>query len=85
MITKQDLKVLLKKNILNINFNKVDGTNRQMRCSLREDLVPEYQRKTEKPQKPENENIVSVWALEENGFRSFRLDSLVSYEIDTAT
>lgn len=81
MFTKENLKSILKQNVVTITFKKVNGTDRTMRCSLKEDLVPVYQSKDSSRKKPENDNLLPVWDLENNAFRSFRVDSLINYEI----
>ena len=79
MTTKADLKLLLTKHILSVNFTKTDGTSRKMICTLREDLVQLREKKTTRTKKV-NEDVLSVWDVEKDAFRSFRLDSLISYE-----
>jgi hypothetical protein len=79
MTTKADLKLLLTKHVLSVNFVKRDGTARKMICTLREDVVKPHVKKTERFKKP-NEDVLSVWDVEKDVFRSFRLDSLISYE-----
>lgn len=79
MEIKQHLQTLLKKHIVEIKFNKKDGSERLMKCTLLEDIVPKYEKKTERSKKP-NDNMLSVWDIERDGFRSFKLDSLISYQ-----
>ena len=81
MITKQKLKDLLKQNIVSISFKKIDGTDRKMLCSLKEDILPVIESKELTKKKAENENILPVWDIEKNAFRSFRIDSLTDYSI----
>lgn len=81
MITKESLKNILKQNVVNISFKKVDGTDRLMRCSLKEELVPAYQAKDSSRKKIDNDNVLPVWDLEKSAYRSFRVDSLTDYEI----
>lgn len=80
MITKNDLKQLLSKKILRVKFKKKDQTEREMHCTLRSDVIPVYEKKTDKVKKP-NENILAVWDLDRDGFRSFKLDSLIDYQV----
>lgn len=80
MITKPELIKLLNKKVLKIAFTKKDGTERLMKCTLLEDIVPKYEKKTERVKKI-NENILSVWDVEKDEFRSFKLDSLLSYSV----
>lgn len=81
MVTKQKLKDILKQNIVSISFKKIDGTDRKMLCSLKEDILPVVESKETTKKKPENENVLPVWDLEKNAFRSFRIDSLTDYSI----
>lgn len=80
VIVKENLKDLLEKYIVRINFKKTDGTDRTMVCTLRDDLIGVYEKKTSRERKP-NENILSVWDLEKDSHRSFRIDSLISYSV----
>jgi hypothetical protein len=74
------IKSLLKKNILSIKFKKQDGTERTMKCTLLEDMLPVYEKKTERVKKA-NENVLAVWDLDKEAFRSFKLDSLIEYQV----
>jgi hypothetical protein len=77
--TKDILISLLKNEIVEVKFNKVDGTERIMKCTLREDHVVPYEKTSEGREKKVNENIISVWDLENDGWRSFRFDSVISF------
>ena len=81
MHTKQTLKDIFSKNIVNITFKKVDGTERTMKCTLDPAFLPVQTNKDSTKKKAENENVLPVWNLEENAFRSFRVDSLIGYEV----
>jgi len=81
MITKEKLKQLLQKNVLEIKFKKIDGSERIMNCSLIQEIIPISENKTPKKAKPENENVLAVWDLEKDAFRSFRVDSLIGYSV----
>ena len=79
--TKDTLKEQLKNNILLVTFRKTDDTIRDMKCTLMESYLPkvEITETTEKTKKG-NPNIVSVWDLDKNSWRSFRLDSIIKIE-----
>lgn len=79
MTTKEDLKKLLSKDVFIVNFLKTDGSKRTMKCTLREDIVKPHIKKTEKSKKL-NDNVLSVWDVEKDSYRSFRLDSLIDYQ-----
>lgn len=81
ILTKQEIVEALKSNKCVVKFTKVNGEVREMPCTLREDLVPKYEHKTDNPKKV-NENVVSVWCLDRNEWRSFRVDSLLELRID---
>ena len=72
----------LKNNKCTVVFTKVNGEVRRMLCTLKEDLLPEKQ--TESDRKV-NENIVSVWDIENSGWRSFRKDSVIDFIVHEAT
>ncbi len=64
-----------------ITFTKVDGTERVMLCTLKEDKVVPYEKKTDRVRE-ENPDVLRVWDLEKNEWRGFRLDSIRSVEFD---
>ena len=69
----------LTKHECTVTFTKVNGETRVMPCTLREDLVPKIEPKgTKKP----NESVVSVWCLDKQEWRSFRVDNVVDLEIN---
>lgn len=81
MPTKQELKEVFSKNIVNLTFKKVDGSERTMKCTLDPMFIPGRDNITSsKKKKTENENVLPVWNIDEQAFRSFRVDSLISYE-----
>jgi hypothetical protein len=86
-MNKYELKEILQNSVVTVVFTKVDGTERIMNCTLVSDYIPEYiktdvaekqQLLTESLPKVENPNTISVWDVENNGWRSFRLDSIKS-------
>ena len=69
----------LREAVLEVQFKKVDGTNRVMRCTLRPDMLPSsyiQQVDEEKKFHKENENVIAVWEVTKGGWRSFRIDSV---------
>jgi WYL_2, Sm-like SH3 beta-barrel fold len=69
---------LLRKGPVEIVFTKKDGTERTMKCTLQEGVVVPHEKTTERV-KESNPNIVAVWDLEKSAWRSFKLDSILSY------
>jgi hypothetical protein len=87
-LTKEQIVEALKANVCAVTFTKVNGETRTMPCTLREDLVPKYERK--KPVVESEETIkvketsptLSVWCTDKGAWRSFRVDSVTNVEID---
>lgn len=65
----------LRNNIITVVFTKKDGTERVMKCTLKSDVVVPYEQKTER-KKVQNEEIVSVWDVEKNAWRSFNITTI---------
>ena len=80
MTDKQTLKDVLKRKVVKIKFKKKDGSERLMKCTLLSDLVPVYEKKTQRI-KPENEETLAVWDLDKEAFRSFKIDSVIDYHV----
>jgi hypothetical protein len=84
MFDKYELKELLSGTVSTVVFTKVDGTEREMKCTLLPEYLPTkpvvdgQQLLTESLPRAENPNTMSVWDLESNGWRSFRTDSVKS-------
>ena len=64
-----------------MTFTKSDGTEREMKCTLKEEFIQQYEKKTDRVRK-ENEDVLSVWDLDNNGWRSFRVDSIKHIDFD---
>jgi hypothetical protein len=68
----------LKTNVIEVTFNKVNGTQRVMRCTLREDLLPDKYSSTEQEKfHKDNNEVIACWDVVNGGWRSFRTDSVV--------
>ena len=83
---RDNVKTVLQNHIGLVRFMKVEGTERLMKCTLKPDLLPpketdRLQQAGFDPQKPVNEKILSVWDLEKEGWRSFRIDSIMSIQV----
>jgi len=64
-----------------VTFTKSDGTERIMNCTLHESVIVPYEKKSDRT-KAESKETMSVWDLDNNGWRSFRLDSVKSIHFD---
>lgn len=76
MTKKQECLVeILQKNVVEVIFKKVNGEERIMKCTLNENILPEIKNVTDKKT---NENVLPVWDIDKEGWRSFRIDSVIS-------
>lgn len=66
-----------------VEFTKNDGTNRVMKCSLNNKYISEEHRPKSKSIDTYHENldIIRVFDLEKEGWRSFRVDSVKGIQI----
>lgn len=80
---KEMLKTLLKENVLSVVFIKKDGSERVMECTLNPNLLPVQDENTESKDKvrTENQEVIQVYDLENEGWRSFRVDSVMAFMI----
>ena len=82
------LKNELKEHKLEIAFTKTNGKRRDMVCTLNPKYMPEVPKKTpkaitdevKKPRK-DNDEVLAVWDVESEGWRSFKINSLIRYTV----
>ena len=74
-----NLTELLRSNVIEVKFTKVDGTERVMRCTLQPQYLPESIEK--EGVKVRNPDVQSVWDIDINAWRSFRFDSVKEFGI----
>lgn len=72
---------LLKEGLVKIVFEKKDGTDREMICTLKPSIISEYWISAESRMKF-NESVLPVFDLDAKGWRSFRWESLKTYDMD---
>ena len=68
-------------NICFVDFTKMDGTLRGMRCTLRSDMLPPQTDLEEHTQRKQTTESIAVWDLEVKGWRSFRTDSVIDFKV----
>jgi hypothetical protein len=77
MMTREALIDILKNNKVSVDFVKKDGSARTMSCTLREDLVVSYEKKTDKVKPASTDtDLISVWSVEDKGWRSFKMSTV---------
>ena len=80
MLTKTDLKEHLSKSFAEITFTKSDGSIREMRCTLMSEYLPQKQIEENVRHVPrkENDNVLAVWDLDNQDWRSFRMNAITN-------
>ena len=87
-VSSSKIKTYLQNNICIITFEKVDGGEREMTCTLLDQFLPSLVTNTNDPvdfpkqRKPLLESI-AVWDLEKKDWRSFRFDRIKKMKIKT--
>ncbi len=77
-----NLKEELQNGILEVRFYKKDGSIRVMKCTLKSDILLNIQDSSYSiSKKTYNPETISVFDIEKNDWRSFRIDSIIDYEI----
>jgi len=79
MFDKEVIRTKLRSGNCTVVFTKSDGTERKMLCTLQENAIPAAEPKKTDRVKKENDDVLAVWDLEANGWRSFRFDSVTQF------
>ena len=80
MFDRETLKNDLQTVIGLIKFTKADGTVREMRCTLKPALLPEVKLEEAHVPRKQNDEVLAVWDLDKQSWRSFRLDSIINVD-----
>jgi len=77
--SRDELRDLLVANVLQVTFDKLNGDERVMTCTLKRDILPAaVASKVDSDTKKAAETSLSVWDVNANGWRSFRMDKIKS-------
>ena len=82
--TRDQLLEMLRNNIVAVTFDKLNGDERTMPCTLQEQYLPKADKTDPLSQKKVREisdKVIAAWAIESDGFRSFRYDRVKRVEI----
>lgn len=78
---KESLKQHLKEGVHTVVFQKKDGTERTMKCTLDPNrLVPQTEKIAVSKVRVENPDVLAVWDIDKQSWRSFRIDSIVTFD-----
>jgi len=86
---REQLTEMLRTNVCEVTFTKVDGSTRVMPCTLKESMlppVPVHVTNTDNPvdfprTKKANPAVLSVWCLDKKEWRSFRVDNVTDVKV----
>lgn len=81
--TKREwVKDLLREGTVDLSFIKKDGSVREMKATLKSDLIPDFKEQVEEqqelPGRKKPIDSLAVYDVEAGGWRSFRWDSLLT-------
>jgi hypothetical protein len=83
MMNQQEIKDALHSNVCTVTFTKVNGDERVMQCTLNEALLPAQIDVEESVQKKKpNPDVLAVYDVTAQGWRSFRWDSLKDFKVE---
>lgn len=79
----ETIKDMLRAGPCMVQFTKADGTTRHMKCTLNEELIPPSDPNKVNVRK-HNPDVLPVWDLEKQDWRSFRYDTILEIRACTA-
>jgi hypothetical protein len=82
--TKEELLNLLRSEVVEVTFTKLNGDERVMPCTLIESFLPPAKKDdllTQKKIREISEAVIPVWAIESSAFRSFRYDRVKKVKV----
>ncbi len=87
LLNRSELLERLKDNVVLVSFNKVNGTKREMRCTLQASFIPNFDVDhyidSEVKLAPEDSGRLNVWDVDAEGWRSFLIPN-VNYVLTPA-
>ena len=72
----QRLRRLLKKGVVEFMYQKIDGTERKARGTLKPSLIPEIDRGDDRI-KNTNKDVLNYWDLKKDDWRCMRKDNFI--------
>jgi hypothetical protein len=81
MFEREEIKNRLRKGVCKVTFTKANGETRIMHCTLNESMISATAvEKENAPPRKENLDVVAAWDIEKKDWRSFRIDSISSFD-----
>jgi|TARA_B110000858_G_scaffold102962_1_gene118097 hypothetical protein len=79
LMNRDEMVEQLKTKECQVVFTKVNGDERNMRCTLVEAVLPPTNFSTDKTPRPVNQETIVAWDVVKEAFRSFRVENVVSF------
>jgi hypothetical protein len=79
-LSRDEIINTLRQGVYEVTFNKVNGEQRVMPCTLKEDLLPAATQKeaVSETAKERKGDAISVWCTDAQAWRSFKLANFIS-------
>ena len=77
-MTRDEMINELREKNCRVIFKKVNGEERDMQCTLINDVLP-LQVSDPKKQRPVNENTIVAFDINKEAYRSFRVENVISF------
>lgn len=87
MLLRDTLLKDLRNSVIEVTFTKVNSEQRQMRCTLVPNFLPESYRnnideqKGEKEYHQKNPDVIVCWDIHKQGWRSFKIESVIYTQV----
>ena len=79
LYSRDNILLDLRQNVIEVTFNKINGEQRQMRCTLKpEHLPPGYVNEQVEELEFHNKNpeLIAAWDIQKGGWRSFYVQNV---------
>lgn len=81
-ITRDGMISVLTFDVAEVTFTKADGSERLMKCTLQKSIVPASTKEEDTTTvRKINEQVLPVWDIDKNAWRSFRVDSVKGIKV----
>lgn len=78
-MTRDEMLIKLKESECRVIFKKVNGEERDMKCTLMESKLPELKSKPDEKKRQPNETVIRAFDINKQEFRSFRVENVISF------
>lgn len=85
-MNREEMLALLRSGVCQVVFTKVNGEERNMRCTLVRDMIPTDQTPNSVEATPDTEqptsDVIRVFDLNANGWRSFKVANVTKFDTE---